>query len=317
MPCPRCGSQGTGSHRTRRSWEKSWQSCCSCGGARKAEKASSCPEAPGHIRRKGSQGHKRPQRTHAQLGEEEYGLRLRRFGSLNSLEPPARASKVNDTASSRKSNMVTNRHEPSRTLLEFRRPGPASEKSRSCMSCRTGFETRPHWLRRGNGTLRRTDSVLQRDMVDFHAPTRPPFSPPLAQSDTLLFFPSLRRLVNFIPVSTHSPLHIAVMSSLVGALHRNWLAQYPPVATKTEDAVKFGILGAANIAPMALITPAKSHPQVIVQAVAARDKHRAAQYAKKHGIPQALESYQGKHASSMACNGQASDGRPCSHLGRP
>ena len=42
-----------------------------------------------------------------------------------------------------------------------------------------------------------------------------------------------------------------------------------------------------------LIKPAKSHPEVIVQAVAARDKQRAEIYAKKYGIPQVHDSYEG------------------------
>jgi predicted dehydrogenase len=45
---------------------------------------------------------------------------------------------------------------------------------------------------------------------------------------------------------------------------------------------------------MALILPAKQHAEVIVQAVAARDKNKAIQYAKKHGIPQVFDSYQGE-----------------------
>jgi predicted dehydrogenase len=45
--------------------------------------------------------------------------------------------------------------------------------------------------------------------------------------------------------------------------------------------------------PMALINPAKSHPEVIVQAVAARDRKRAEAYAKKHGIHEVKGSYQG------------------------
>lgn len=43
-----------------------------------------------------------------------------------------------------------------------------------------------------------------------------------------------------------------------------------------------------------LINPAKTHPEVKVQAVAARDKHRAVAYANKHGIPQVHESYDGR-----------------------
>jgi predicted dehydrogenase len=45
---------------------------------------------------------------------------------------------------------------------------------------------------------------------------------------------------------------------------------------------------------MTLITPAKSHPEVIVQAVAARDRSRAEAFAKKHGVPEVKDSYQGE-----------------------
>jgi len=44
---------------------------------------------------------------------------------------------------------------------------------------------------------------------------------------------------------------------------------------------------------MAVIQPAKSHPEVIVAAVAARDVKKAEVYAKKHGIPIVHKSYQG------------------------
>lgn len=45
--------------------------------------------------------------------------------------------------------------------------------------------------------------------------------------------------------------------------------------------------------PMAIIDPAKSHPEVIIAAVAARDEARAQAYAKKHRIPIVHKSYQG------------------------
>lgn len=45
--------------------------------------------------------------------------------------------------------------------------------------------------------------------------------------------------------------------------------------------------------PLALITPAKSHPEVVLQAVSARDRARAEEFAKKHGIPEVRDSYQG------------------------
>jgi predicted dehydrogenase len=60
--------------------------------------------------------------------------------------------------------------------------------------------------------------------------------------------------------------------------------------------LRFGILGAASIAPIALIWPVKNHPDAVLKAVAARDQGRADAFAKKHDIPKAYGgpgSYQG------------------------
>ncbi|KAM7207524.1 hypothetical protein V8F20_002210 [Naviculisporaceae sp. PSN 640] len=82
------------------------------------------------------------------------------------------------------------------------------------------------------------------------------------------------------------------MAGFFGFAHRTWQIILPPsVPSKNPDALKFGILGAANIAPNALIIPASQHPDVIVQAVAARDKKKASAFAKKHNIPQIFDSY--------------------------
>lgn len=62
---------------------------------------------------------------------------------------------------------------------------------------------------------------------------------------------------------------------------------------RTAHPLKFGILGAANIAPLALINPAQSHPDVFVYAVAARSRAKAEAFAKKHRIPVVYGSYQG------------------------
>ena len=51
----------------------------------------------------------------------------------------------------------------------------------------------------------------------------------------------------------------------------------------------------ATRSPTALLIPARSHPEVIIAAVAARDKKKAEAYAKKHGIPIVHESYDGKY----------------------
>ncbi|KAB8336836.1 hypothetical protein FH972_021144 [Carpinus fangiana] len=93
---------------------------------------------------------------------------------------------------------------------------------------------------------------------------------------------------------------------MLSLLKRVFTSFGPPVAEKQGDPIRFGVLGAADIAsvttfwsliaaltpPLALITPAKSHPEVIVQAVAARDRIRAEAFAKKHGIPDVKDTYQ-------------------------
>ena len=56
----------------------------------------------------------------------------------------------------------------------------------------------------------------------------------------------------------------------------------------SENVVRFGILGAARIAPAALIRPAAKNPEALVEAVAARDPERASAYAKRHRIPRRL-----------------------------
>lgn len=46
-----------------------------------------------------------------------------------------------------------------------------------------------------------------------------------------------------------------------------------------------------HLRPNALIVPASQHPDVIVQAVAARDKKKATAFAKAHDIPQVFDTY--------------------------
>lgn len=55
--------------------------------------------------------------------------------------------------------------------------------------------------------------------------------------------------------------------------------------------LRIGILGAARIAPMALIRPAREVPEVQIAAVAARDKARAQKFATKHAIGRVHETY--------------------------
>ncbi|MDQ7809417.1 Gfo/Idh/MocA family oxidoreductase [Amycolatopsis sp. A133] len=56
--------------------------------------------------------------------------------------------------------------------------------------------------------------------------------------------------------------------------------------------LRIGILGAARIAPAALVKPAASVPSVSVAAVAARSAERAQAFATRHGVPRVHSSYE-------------------------
>ena len=57
------------------------------------------------------------------------------------------------------------------------------------------------------------------------------------------------------------------------------------------DRVRLGILGAARIAPAAVVKPARKVDEAELVAVAARDRSRAQAFASKHGLPRVHESY--------------------------
>lgn len=56
--------------------------------------------------------------------------------------------------------------------------------------------------------------------------------------------------------------------------------------------MRIGVLGAAGIAPLALINPARENSEVVVAAVAARDVSRARAFAAKHGIDRVHNNYE-------------------------
>src|SRR4051794_9106302 len=56
--------------------------------------------------------------------------------------------------------------------------------------------------------------------------------------------------------------------------------------------ISIGILGAARVAPMAVVEPAARRGGVRVAAVAARRAGRAAAFAAQHGIATAYDSYE-------------------------
>ncbi|HEX5377266.1 MAG TPA: Gfo/Idh/MocA family oxidoreductase [Phenylobacterium sp.] len=55
--------------------------------------------------------------------------------------------------------------------------------------------------------------------------------------------------------------------------------------------LRIGLLGASRIAPIAVLEPAAGRDDVEVTAVAARDPHRAAEFARAHGIPHVAADY--------------------------
>jgi len=60
----------------------------------------------------------------------------------------------------------------------------------------------------------------------------------------------------------------------------------------THEPLRIGILGAARIAPMALIRPARASEGAQAFAVAARNVRRAADFAAKHGVPVVRDGYE-------------------------
>ena len=56
--------------------------------------------------------------------------------------------------------------------------------------------------------------------------------------------------------------------------------------------LRIGILGAARIAPIALIRPARDIAEASVTALAARDPERAREFARRNGVPQVHDSYE-------------------------
>ncbi|KAF9214036.1 hypothetical protein BGZ59_004428 [Podila verticillata] len=80
-------------------------------------------------------------------------------------------------------------------------------------------------------------------------------------------------------------------TSSPGLITRLRIANPKVTVSKDPDALRIGILGAANIAPNALIYPAKSMRTINVVSVAARNHDRAKEFAKKHGIPSTHATY--------------------------
>src|SRR5579859_3905400 len=55
--------------------------------------------------------------------------------------------------------------------------------------------------------------------------------------------------------------------------------------------LKIGLLGAAKIAPAAIVQPVRASSEASLVAVAARDSARAQAFARKHGVPKVHDSY--------------------------
>ncbi|HVN27462.1 MAG TPA: Gfo/Idh/MocA family oxidoreductase [Candidatus Binataceae bacterium] len=62
-------------------------------------------------------------------------------------------------------------------------------------------------------------------------------------------------------------------------------------AMVSQRPIRFGILGAARIAPSALVQPAASNPDVEVVAIAARDRRRAREFAAANRIARVHQTY--------------------------
>ncbi|KXS12567.1 hypothetical protein M427DRAFT_101250 [Gonapodya prolifera JEL478] len=84
------------------------------------------------------------------------------------------------------------------------------------------------------------------------------------------------------------------MASIFSHMKNVYLSMSPPIPAPSEndhEPLRMGILGAANIAPNAVIVPSKSSTGLEVTSVAARDSKRAEEFAKSHGIAKVYGSY--------------------------
>ncbi|KAA1469098.1 NAD(P)-binding protein [Dentipellis sp. KUC8613] len=77
---------------------------------------------------------------------------------------------------------------------------------------------------------------------------------------------------------------------MIGLFKRIYHEFHPPAPAAPSESsppLRIGVLGAANIAAMAIMRPAQSHPDVVVHAIAARDQARADAFASKWGVARA------------------------------
>src|SRR4029079_16076330 len=86
-------------------------------------------------------------------------------------------------------------------------------------------------------------------------------------------------------------LSMLVWSCALGLPRGSQCAAGPRVVRDCRAMIRIGILGAARIAPRAIVTPANALLGAEVVAVASRDLDRARNFAAQHSIPLALGSY--------------------------
>ena len=83
------------------------------------------------------------------------------------------------------------------------------------------------------------------------------------------------------------------------------------------EVVRLGVLGAARIAPAALIKPARDIAPAEVVAIAARDRARAEKFAEKHGVPNVFADYDALIAAPMSTRSTTLCRTGCTRNGRP
>jgi predicted dehydrogenase len=83
-------------------------------------------------------------------------------------------------------------------------------------------------------------------------------------------------------------------------------ASAAPVTGNETGPLRIGILGAASIAPSALIKPANGNDEVVIVAVAARDGARAQAFATQHRIEAPLH----RSVSAAILDAEIAPGKP-------
>ncbi len=85
--------------------------------------------------------------------------------------------------------------------------------------------------------------------------------------------------------------NMAMFLQISTFLHQCLYARQHAITSKAPTALRIGVLSTAMINSASIFRPAQTHPDVTIHAIASRNAKKAAEEAKKYGIPKSYGSY--------------------------